>query len=444
MKCGMIRNAALLVVCLLSISRPVAADVPMVRLGGTPQEVGRTWGEINKQSITRAVDEYYLKKAAEAGIDKATLIERAKVFVNIAKQIAPHWLEEARAIAKAAGVGEQLYISYIANSPRSLYLHECTSYAVSRAHAKEGAILFHKNRDNVRRDQAAYILESSVKDVNKYISICNASAILCSMMVNDKGLAGSADYPAHLTRKNDPNALVPEPAEPRFRGMMNSSTLRYIAERAATCSEALDILERFAKKGYLAGGKVNGTHWLFVDRQGVILEVSSNARQVVSKLHSRKVYFSRLDGSSAAKRLSQMDRPIDFHLFHNVSRDPSICLGSSISGMTVEIDPTHPDVLTCAWITLPASSVAFPLMMGQSKTPLCLLDGEAYSLGTKTKGRTQLWEVIERNVHADKMLLNDKVAADLSTDKPRLAAESLNGWAQRQAEMLVEILRALQ
>jgi len=189
---------------------------------------------------------------------------------------------------------------------------------------------------------------------------------------------------------------------------------------------------------------VNGQHWLFVDREGVILEVSSNSRHVVSKIHSQKVYFSRLDGSAAAKRLREASDPVNFHLFHNVSRDPSICFGSSISGMTVEIDPTHPELLTCAWIMLPARAVSYPLLMGQTKTPACLLNGEAYSLGTKIKGKTRLWEVIEQNAHASKELLKDKVAAGVSADKPEREAQVLEQWAQRQAEMLVELLQTLQ
>ena len=69
----------------------------------------------------------------------------------------------------------------------------------------DGATLFHKNRDNVDCEQAAYVLASSLAGVNKFIAVSNASAVNCSMMVNDKGLAGSADYPAHLTRKGDPH-----------------------------------------------------------------------------------------------------------------------------------------------------------------------------------------------------------------------------------------------
>lgn len=412
----------------------------MVRLGGSPAEVGKTWGEINKTTITHDFDVHYLKKAAAAGISEDVLIERSKAFARIVRQVAPHWLEESRAVARAAGVREDLYVAFVGSKPRSLFLHECTSYAAARELTEGGAILFHKTRDNVDRDQAAYLLASSLEGIHKFIGICDASAINCSMMVNDQGLAGAADYPAHLTRKGDPSALLSESAPPQYRGMMAGAILRYIAEKASNCREALAVLEDFVKKGYYAGGDVNGNHWLFVDREGVIMEVSNNARHVASRFHSQKVYFSRLDSSAAARRLREANGPIDFGLFHGVARDPSICFKSSISGMSVEIDPAHPELLTCAWISLPVRAGSFPLLMGQTKTPTCLLNGEAYRLGKRRKTESHVWEKVERTAHASKQRLSEGV---LSAGKRAVqTAGILERWSQEQAEMLVERLQS--
>ena len=124
MKRQTIRNVALLVACALSISPAVAGEVPMIRLGGTPQEIGRTWGEINKEAIAHCMDVHYFKKAAAAGISKATLIERSAEFVRILKKVAPHWLEEARATARAAGVDETMYVAFIGGRARNRFLHE--------------------------------------------------------------------------------------------------------------------------------------------------------------------------------------------------------------------------------------------------------------------------------------------------------------------------------
>jgi hypothetical protein len=112
--------------------------------------------------------------------------------------------------------------------------------------------------------------------------------------------------------------------------------------------------------------------------------------------------------------------------------------------MTVEIDPTRPELFTCAWISLPARCVSFPLLMGQTSTPACLLNGEAYSLGTKAKENTHLWEDTEQSVRASKELLTEKTAAELSADDSEETARALNKWSKQQAEMLIELLHGSQ
>ena len=412
----------------------------MVQLAGTPEHIGTIWGKMNKEIIVRDMEADYLKRAAAAGISRETLIERSAAYVRIAEKVAPHWLEEARAVARAAGVPEDLYIAYLDGAVRDRFLHECTSYAVPRERARDGLILFHKTRDNKDRHQTACIIQSSLKGINKFIAVTNAAAIGCSMMVNEHGLAGAGDYPAN--RKKDSSTLHLKAAETQYRGLMGGAILRYIAERASSCSEALAIIEDFVAKGYYAGGKVGGSHFLFVDRKGVILEVCNNARHVVSKVHTQKAYFSRLNKSAAARRLRESSEPIDFHLFHNVSRDPSICFGSSISGMTVEIDPDHPELLTCAWVSLPVRAVAFPLFMGQMRTPACLLDGTAHQLGKKAKGGKARWEALERSMRAGKERLKKEVAASVAAGNPEPShVEMLEQWSQSQAQMLFDALK---
>jgi len=451
-------HVLLLTAIALAAAPSVAEGVSMFRLAGTPEQIGTAWGEINKDIIVRDMDATYLSKADEAGISRETLIARSAVFVRITKQIAPYWLEEAAATARAAGVDEDLYIAFIDGQSRNRFLHEdaaavaagdgpaadaaiveCTSYAVSRDHARGGAILFHKTRDNIDRPQMAVIVGSSRAGINKFITVTDGSRIRCSMMVNDKGLAGSGDYPAH--RKKDSSTLHLEPAEPQYRGLMSGSILRHIAERASNSAEALAIIEEFVAKGYYSGGDVNGSHWLFVDREGVILEVCNNARHVVSKIHTQKVYLSRLNKSAAARRLRESTEPIDFCLFHSVSRDPSICLDSSISGMTVEIDPDHPELLTCAWIALPVRAAAFPLLMGQSRTPAFLVDGRAYTLGKKSPRQIPRWEAMEQAMHAEKERLKEELTDTIAAGNPLQAhVELLEEWSRDQAAMLVEAL----
>ncbi len=432
------RSIALLAAVLSSAPFALADETSMVRLAGTPEQIGTVWGKMNKEIIVRDMNTHFLERAAEAGISKETLIERSAAYVRIAKKIAPHWLAEARAIARAAGVDEDLYIAFVDGRSRNRFLHECTSYAVSRDHAKDGAILFHKTRDNVDRLQSTPIVESSLPGVNKFMAVTNASRIQLSMMVNEKGLAGAGDYPAH--RKKDSSALHLKKAKPQYRGLMGGSILRHIAERASSCAEALAIIEDFVAKGYYAGGKVNGNHWLFVDREGTVLEVCNNSQHVVSKVHTQKAYFSRLGNSAAARRLREA-KTIDFHVFHNISRVKPVLTKKSIAGMSIEIDPDRPDLFTCAWITLPVRSVAFPVFMGQDRVPACLFDGSAYTLGKKGPAQIQRWEAVERSMHAEKQRLEEKAKANLAAGKPeRSQVDLLEQWSAAQAAKLVKAL----
>jgi hypothetical protein len=435
----MMRHVAQMIAVVVTAPLAVAGEMSMIHLAGTPEQIGTIWGKMNKETIVRDMGTHYLQRAAAAGISKETLIERSAAYVRIAKEIAPHWLAEARAIARAAGVDEDLYIAFVDGRSRNRFLHECTSYAVSRDHARDGAILFHKTRDNVDRLQAAPIMESSLAGINKFIAVTNASRIQCSMMVNEKGLAGSGDYPA--SRKKGSSALHLPEAEPQYRGLMGGAILRHIAERASSCAEALAIIEDFVAKGYYAGGKVNGNHWLFVDRKGTVLEVSNNSRHVVSKVHTQKAYFSRVSECEAAQRLRDAE-VVDFHLFHGVSRVQPILTKKSIAGMTVEIDPGRPDLFTCAWTTLPVRAVAFPVFMGQDRTPACLLDGSAYELGKNSPPQTPRWEAMERSMRAEKEALKEKAKAAVAAGDPEeKQVDLLEQWSATQAAKLVKALK---
>lgn len=409
---------------------------PTINLDGRPAEIGELWGRINQPAIVYDLETFFLTPARAAGLSESDLVRQSARFVKIVEAVAPHWLEETAAVATAAGVGQRLYTAFLAGIYRNLFLQpECTSYAVMPAYTRDNTIFFHKNRDNVDKAQAAFVINSNVKGVNKFIATSDASAIACMMMVNDKGLAGSADYPG---------GLQPDGAPPMYRGITNPFLLRYIAENATDCTDALNIIHDFVGRRYYAGGDVNGTHWLFVDRKGLILEVSNNACHITSEMHTEKAYFSRLRDSTAANRLRETERPVDFMLFHGVSRDPSICLNSSISGMTVEIDAIHPELFTCAWIALPAHAMSFPLLMGQRETPLCLINGAAYGIGRTLGDRQKLWEAIESAVHSGKNILKDTFMVDELPATSQRVVNIIAQWTNKQSAMILKVLEALQ
>lgn len=400
-----------------------------IALSGTPARIGRLWGSINAEAIAHDLQEHFLIPAAGEGISREALIEGSQCFLEIAGDVAPWWLEEAEAVAEAAGVDGALYAAFIAGVYRRLFLHpECTSYAVHADHTRDHAPLFHKTRDNTQKSQSAFVLNSSVPGVNRFIAISDAGVVTCMMMVNDKGLAGSADT----------GGL--DETQPRYRGLMNTFILRFIAEKCARCSEALDAIQGFVTRGHYAGGASTGTHWLFVDKEGALLEVNNNASEVSFEYHTEKVYFSARQDSNAATTLRQAPSPIDFHTFHNVSRDPSICFDSSIAGMTVEISRERPEALTCAWISLPSRSLSFPLFMGQASTPLCLLNGHAHSLGDRVPPSCWVWEHEEEELYASGRSLGEEAENLLIEHQDSQATSLLDEWGQAQADRCVALI----
>ena len=199
------------------------------------------------------------------------------------------------------------------------------------------------------------------------------------------------------------------------------------------------------EKGYYASGD-HGSHWLFVDREGVILEVCNNASHVRSSYHTQgPTYFSWRRDSAPVLRMREADQ-VDFHMFRGASRDRPILGGNSISAMTVEIDPDYPDLLTCAWIALPARTVAVPVFMGQRRVPAGLFDGTANELGKRTasggarwNAQKARWEALERAMHTTKEALKQEVKKSLAAGKPAEAdIRRLEDWSRDQAAVVIQ------
>ena len=125
-------------------------EIPTIELAGTPAEIGAAWGDVNGLFIREEMARF----AAYA--DREVLLARGQRFIEICSLVAPHWLEEAEAIANATGVDPELYAVYAGTIYRNLYQYdECTSYAVSHNYTRNNAVFFHKTRDNVEKPQAA-------------------------------------------------------------------------------------------------------------------------------------------------------------------------------------------------------------------------------------------------------------------------------------------------
>ncbi|MCE5217653.1 hypothetical protein LLH03_11575 [bacterium] len=347
----------------------MADDRATVNLTGTPDELGRLWGEINGPDLRTHLDQFLQVALSEHGLDEEALIRRSGPYCDMVAEWAPHWLVEADAVARAAGLDLALHRAFMAGKYRGLlFCEECTSYAAVGSATLDGRPLLHKNRDNVLRRQAFYRKHTLGlrSEVLPFLGVGDTSDLGVMMMVNAAGLAGSADQAGEEPR-------------PRYRGAMNPYGLRLIAETATTCDGALDLVRRMTEQGFYAGGKIR-TRWTFADRLGTAMTVLNTHDEVTVEQRTEKGVVWTVRREGLAELFASHEGKLTPAVFNEASRLPGVCVPSNCSSLTVVIDPENPETFSCAWAALgPANRTAyFPMYMGQTETPLRYLDGSVY------------------------------------------------------------------
>jgi len=333
-----------------------------VSLTGSPREIGATWGRLNARAL-HAQCEAFVQTARERGIDRDELLRRAQVGVDIVERVAPHWREEADATANAAGIERDLHLAYHVGKYRELVFlaDECTSYAAGGSATAHGSTVFHKSRDNVVRPQVAYVKRQHLPGVHAFLTLSDTSDLGCMMMVNERGLAGSAD-----TGAQEPN--------PTGRGLMNPWGLRQIAERAATCEEALAILQQWTAQRWYAGGR-RATNWMFADAAGNVLRVV-NWNDRLEPQWQRDGYLLSCERAGLREFMDAHAGTLDDAAFMAAARLPGVSFDSTISALTVEIDAVAPE-RSVAWVCVgrPGRLPFVPLALSVERMPVALLDG---------------------------------------------------------------------
>ena len=408
---------------------------PMVRtFSGSPREIGTAFGELHRETLQRG-QQAWIARGAEHDLTPEDLLAMAEPMLEVVREITPHWLEEAEAIAEAAGIdpeiyaAQMLYIGPTARGGRDWFRPEepddCTSYTVSRDVTEGNAVFFHRTRDNTPGPQTGAIWETELPGINKLMAVTYTTSRSISVMVNDKGLVGSADQSQHRsTIRKDV-------------GIMNGLMKRYIGERASNCEEALEIIQRFVDEGWYAGGRP-GSRWTLVDSDGRILDVDHNSDpgSLSYRWREGKSHITRTWEGNADEMLEALEEPVAFLEFRNISRNPDSRIHrgrASIAGLTVRVHPEFPEYLTSAWFSFPAVSLAFPVYMGGTATPLPLVDGSLYELGADLPHDFETWEVYERSLLQNALLLEARAEDLLREGRIDEARALLDDWTQSVA-----------
>ncbi len=338
-----------------------------VSLCGTPEEVGRRFGEINAGDIREHMNAL-LGAWREKGLDDRGMIAKSEPLRRFIKKLAPAWEGEFAACAEAAAVDPELYMAFQAGKYRSIFfVQECTSFLAVGDATADGAPLFHKTRDNQVRGQCAYWKAlRHASEPAAFHATGDTSDVGVMMMVNQHGVAGSADMGGLKVKK------------PKGDGVMNPYILRLIAERAERVEDALEIIQMTIRDGWYAGGASSGTNWSFADRLGKGLRVRQNNYEEEHWFVQDDIAFSVREDTPGADIIKKKKGRITVPDMHAASTHPSMCFPSSVSSMTVRIDPGDPARRNQTWFAIPSWSPYVPFFAPSPATPPSMLDGSSF------------------------------------------------------------------
>ncbi len=237
----------------------------IVTIQGEPREAGRCYGELAGGILRDRIAEMWQVSQSSPWC-AAWLDERGERFRATVERIAPEWLDEAEGIA--AGAGVNVADIFVLNAlPRDFWAAQtggCTSCLVAGSASATGATLLHKNRDLVNAPQDFHLRRTP--DGRQLFVSRDTGTLGFGHFHSDRALAGA----------NNTGAWI-KPEELRECGLACTHLLRLVAERAATCDEALAVLEDAVAKEVAGGsGGCRGMIFLIADPgKGLVVEMTS-------------------------------------------------------------------------------------------------------------------------------------------------------------------------
>ena len=236
-----------------------------ILLTGTPSEVGRCVGELAGPVLRGHIQRMW-DAAAAAGLGAAGLDERGERLRAFVERVAPEWLDEAEATAAAAGVNAADLFALNA-LPRGFWEAErggCTSCLVVGSQSATGSTLLHKNRDLLNAPQDFHLRR-----------LADGAQVLASRDIGNLGFGHFHSDRALAGANNTGSCIAAD--EIRDCGISDCHLLRLVAERAASCDEAVALLEDAIAREVAGGsGASRGMIFLFAEpAKGVLVEMTS-------------------------------------------------------------------------------------------------------------------------------------------------------------------------
>ena len=415
----------------------------LISLEGSPREAGAAFGSANAGDIRDDVKRFFKEAKEHEGFTARRLTKFGKAYAALVERYAPHWLEEAEGLARAAGVDTERYITYQGAKYRGINRPECFTWYTPPSWNRDKVGLFHKNRDNKARPQCAYVKALNVPGTRIHRFMASGDTMDMGTMfgVNERGLAIAAD-----TGEPDPHPL--------WRGMMNTDTMRLMLEQCRDVDEALAFLKQLQVDGVCAGGKL-ATNWMFADARGRSLRVNQFVKCLVVKRGGRSGLVMR-DADPRGEIVRDEMRKRKGHLtardMNRLARCNPVLQETNCSSFTAVIPERHCGMFTCAWFAVAhaAQTVYVPLYMGVSATPALLANGGLSRLSMAASGGKALDvhpahllvdpNAFEHDMEADRVILEAHAQKVYRSEGRAAAAEVLTQGCLRFAERARQLL----
>ncbi len=338
----------------------------MIALRGKAEEVGRLFGKVAKKSIEELAFSFKPLNNWKSRVGQ---------FADIVEEVAPHWLEEGKAICDSSGTDFQFFLAYNLASLGD----ECTSLIALST--ESGFPILHKNRDFAIQRQSFFI--KRIEGCYKFIGGASPLDLGVAYFLNEAGLAGASNTGGYSD------------IEPSY-GLLDRHLLRLIAERASNRREALNIANDMLERGFLSTeGENRGFILLLLDKEGgMVIEYTPEElrwEEAKEGLLIRSNCFLLLNNKkedlSSQQRLQRACgllggkgriKPEDIWLVAS-DREGSypICSKHTVGALTVILHPLlHSLSLAFAFPGPPDKAIPFPLSIASEETPEELIRGD--------------------------------------------------------------------
>jgi isopenicillin-N N-acyltransferase like protein len=371
-----------------------------ISLAGSAHDVGREYGALIGPGLAARLERVRVQ-AGSKGLGDIDVRAKVPAFTELLAQVAPHWLEEIEGVAASTDIepADLLAFNCLPDDfwDASSAGHECTSYLAIGGASATGESLLHKNRDE--RDWLQNVHVKQLEGTHRYLAGIDIGNFGIAQFVNEHGLCGANNTGSHIPA-----------SESIANGLGDCLVMRFIAERARCCEDALHLLEELIDREVCGGAGPNrGTIYLFADRdRGLIIENTSRhlayewiddglgIRSNHFVLPEARAWMAREPNANTAlryERASELIRPHEgsatSELFAHVSRDhtagpDSICNDNrehfwmTLSAFTHTVRREHTDSLTVTWICNGHAHNAcyFPMHLGVRENAADLVSGE--------------------------------------------------------------------